>query len=184
MHAWFDDIFMGTNMVTAHNVDLMRVYIILKKEQLYIRHKKFQPFAAVLDILCCKVDSHRVHADSNKMAKLCKWREPQDHREVLQFLGLIKYLAQFMPNVSAYMGPLQTICTNNLPFFWTLLHQKCFDTIKTLACKTPVLKLIIWSIPDGLSEGESQDYWVWVITDACPAGISAILAQGASWKLS
>ena len=71
VHAWFDDIFTGTDMVTAHNVELMRVYIILKKEWLYISCKKFQLFIAVLDILGCKVNSHGVHADSDKMAKLC-----------------------------------------------------------------------------------------------------------------
>ena len=76
-----------------HNVELMRVYIRLKKEQLYISCKKFQLFTAILDNLGCKVDSHGVHADSNKMAKLHEWHEPQDHREVLWFLGLIKYLA-------------------------------------------------------------------------------------------
>ena len=89
-----------------------------------------------------------------------------------------------MPNISAYTGPLQTICTNNLPFFWMPLHHKCFDTIKTLACKTLALKLIIWTTPEGLSKGESANYRVWVITNACPAGVRAILAQGVSWELS
>src|SRR6266446_3217287 len=89
-----------------------------------------------------------------------------------------------MPNVSVYTGPLQTICTKNLPFFWSPLHQKCFNNIKNLACKTPILKPIVWHVPDDLSEEERSKFRVWVITDACPAGVGAILAQGASWELS
>ena len=116
------------------------------------------------------------------MSKVCKWCEPSNHKEVLQFLGLVEYLARFMPNVSAYSGPLQTICTSNLPFRWTPLHQKCFDSIKVLACKTPILKPINWDIPREVTKDERQKYHVWVVTDACPAGMGAILAQGESWQ--
>ncbi len=184
VHAWFDDIFTGTNTVKQHNEHLLWVYTRLKDKKLYISKKKFDPFAPVLDILGCKVDAHRVHADSNKLAKLRDWRVPKDHTEVLCFLGLIEYLACFLPNISAYMGPLQTICTNNVPFRWSPLHQKCFEQIKVIACKMPVLKPICWDIPSNASDEEKLNYKVWVITDACPARVGAILAQGADWKTS
>ncbi len=138
IHVWFDDIFTGTDTVLKHNEKLMWVYLCLKEEWLYISHKKFEPFAPVLDILGCKVDMYRVHTNSDKMAKVRNWAILKDHNEVLQFLGLVEYLAHFMPNVSAFSGPLQTICSNHLPFRWTPLHQKCFDEIKTIACKTPI----------------------------------------------
>ena len=182
VHAWIDDILVGTDSVTDHNEKLLWVYSRLKAERLYISRKKFEPLAPVLDILGCKVDSHGVHANSDKMSKVRNWREPTDHREVLRFLGLVEYLARFMPNVSAYTGPLQTICTNNLPFRWTPLHQKCFDEIKALACKAPILKPIRWDVPKGLTDSELKEYSVWVITDACPAGMGAILAQGENWQ--
>src|SRR5258705_13434181 len=111
VHAWFDDIFTGTNTIEEHNERLLWVYSRLKAERLYISRKKFNPFAPVLDILGCKVDTHGVHMDSDKLTKLRDWWVPMDHTEVLCFLGLIEYLARFLPNISAYMGPLQTICT-------------------------------------------------------------------------
>src|SRR5260370_9879811 len=101
--------------------------------------------------------------------------------EVLRFLGLIEYLAWFLPNIGAYMGPLQNICMNHMPFQWTPLHQKCFDEIKLITCKMPILKPITWDFPLGITEVERLKSRVWVITDACPAGVSAILAQGEAW---
>ena len=98
--------------------------------------------------------------------------------------SLIEYLAHFLPNISAYTGPLQTICTNNLPFRWSLLHQKCFDQIKVITCKMLILKPICWDIPPNASEEEKLKYKVWVITDACPAGVGTILAQGDDWRMS
>src|SRR5260221_4678785 len=97
IHAWFNDIFTGTDTVLKHNEKLMWVYLHLKEEQLYISHKKFEPFAPVLDILGCKVDTYGVHTNSDKMAKVRNWAIPKDHNEVLQFLGLVEYLACFMP---------------------------------------------------------------------------------------
>src|SRR5258707_14698255 len=116
IHAWFNDIFTGTDTVLKHNEKLMWVYLHLKEEQLYISHKKFEPFAPVLDILGCKVDTYGVHTNSDKMAKVRNWAIPKDHNEILQFLGLVEYLAHFMQNVSTFSSPLQTICSNHLPF--------------------------------------------------------------------
>ncbi len=86
-----------------------------------------------------------------------------------------------MPNVSTFSRPLQTICSNHLPFRWTLLHQKCFEEIKTITCKTPILKPIVWEIPPEITEDKSK-FHVWVVTDACPAGMGAVLAQGKNWQ--
>jgi len=184
IHAWFNDIFTGTNTIEEHNKWLLWVYSRLKVKRLYISRKKFDPFAPVLDILGCKVDTHGVHADSDKLAKLRDWQVPMDHMEVLHFLGLIEYLTRFLPNISAYMGPLQTICTNNMPFRWSPLHQKCFDHIKLIACRTPILKPINWDIPLDIPEVAKNKFKVWVITDACPAGVGTVLAQGKDWRTS
>src|SRR5258708_36897704 len=100
-----------------------------------------------------------------------------DHTEVLHFLGLIEYLSRFLPNISAYTGPLQTICTNNMPFRWSPLHQKCFDHIKLIACRTPILKPITWDIPLHIPEVAKNKLKVWVITDACPADLRAVRLQ-------
>ena len=127
--------------------DFSGLYTHLRDKKLFISKKKFDPFAPVLDILGCKVDAHGVHVDLDKLTKLRNWHVPADHMEVLCFLGLIEYLTRFLPNISAYTGPLQTICTNNMPFRWSPLHQKGFDQIKIIVCRMPILKPINWDIP-------------------------------------
>src|SRR5260370_38250662 len=107
IHVWFDDIFIGTDMIQEHNQRLLWVYECLKEEKLYISHKKFDPYAQVLDILGCKVDSNGIHADSDKLSKIRNWHTPKDHIGVLQFLGLIENLAHFLPNIGAFTELLQ-----------------------------------------------------------------------------
>src|SRR5260370_3001914 len=114
IHVWFDDIFIGMDTIQEHNQHLLWVYEHLKEEKLYISCKKFDPYAQVLDILGCKVDSNGIHMDLDKLSKIRNWRMPKDHIEVLQFLGLIEYLAHFLPNIGAFTGPCkifaQIIC--------------------------------------------------------------------------
>jgi len=143
--------------------------------------KKFDPYAPILDILGCKVDLNGIHADSDKLAKIRNWCIPKDHTEVLRFLGLIEYLTWFLPNIGAYTGPLKNICMNHMPFQWMPLHQKCFNEIKFITCKTPILKPIIWEFPSGTTMEQKVKSRVWVIMDACPASVGAVLAQGETW---
>src|ERR1700720_359091 len=92
--------------------------------------------------------------------------------DVQCFLSLVQYLAHFMPDVSAYSGPLAAIKKNGHPFLWKPLHQVCMDNIKALACKTPILQPI----------DPSLDEPIWVICDASASGIGAVYGQGQTWK--
>src|SRR6266581_2239448 len=95
---------------------------------------------------------------------------------------MVEYLSIFMPNVSGYTGPLQTICSNKQIFRWPPLHQKCFDEIKHLACRAPILKPIQWNPLGNLLKEERNKLHVWVITDTCPAGMGALIGQGEKWQ--
>ncbi len=95
---------------------------------------------------------------------------------------MVEYLSIFMPNISSYTGPLQTICLNKQIFRWTPLHQKCFDEIKRLACRAPILKPVQWNPLENLSKEERNKLHVWVITDTCPVGMGALIGQGEKWQ--
>ncbi|OJT06199.1 Transposon Tf2-1 polyprotein, partial [Trametes pubescens] len=96
----------------------------------------------------------------------------QSKDEVLRFLGLVQYLAHFLPDLSAFTSPLETISSNGHPFYWCPLHQTCLDRIKAMACKAPILKPID---PD-------LDEPIWVITDTSAYGVGAVYGQGPDWR--
>src|ERR1700730_3477787 len=83
-----------------------------------------------MDCLGHIIDDDGIHADTNKMHKLRDWRTPRDYHDVQRFLGLVQYLAQFMPNVTAYTTPLSGMARHNMLFVWTAVHNKCFESIK------------------------------------------------------
>ena len=60
---------------------------------------------------------------------------------------------------------------NGAPFFWRPLHQRCFDMIKHVCYKTPVIHPVDYK----------SDEPIWLICDASKTGIGAMYKQGASW---
>jgi hypothetical protein len=126
-----------------------------------------------MDCLGHLIDDRGLHTDTDKMECIRNWRMPKNHKEVQRFLGLVQYLAHFMPDITAYTGPLSAICRNGQPFYWKPLHEACFNHIKLIACKSPILKLINLKSNDP----------VWVICDASMAGIGAMYGQGETWQM-
>jgi hypothetical protein len=84
----------------------------------------------------------------------------------------MQYIAQFMPDLSAYTGPLSSLCSETCMFHWRPLHDKCLEIIKGLACKTPILK------PIDPTSGEP----IWLVCDTSVSGVGAMYGQGADWR--
>ncbi len=106
------------------------------------------------------------------MQRIREWRTPRTFNDVKRFLGLVQYIAHFMPDVSAFTGPLHGMTKNGHVFEWRPIHQKCLDSIKALACKTLILKPI----------DPSKDEPIWVICDASTSGVGAVYGQGPDWQ--
>src|SRR5229473_153967 len=96
----------------------------------------------------------------------------RNKHDVQQFLRLVQYLAHFMPDVTAYTGPLAAMGGHGHPFLWKPMHQMCIDNIKRLACKTPILRPI----------DPRLDEPIWLVCDASASGIGTMYGQGPTWQ--
>jgi hypothetical protein len=172
VHAYLDDIFVFSHTLEDHEADLEYVFQKLRENRLFIERAKCDLYSKSMDCLGHRVDDKGLHADADKMARIREWRTPKNLKEVQRFLGLVQYLAHFMPDVTSYAGPLSAICRNGQPFYWKPLHEACFNSIKVIACRSPILKPI---------DPQSADP-IWVICDASLSGIGALYGQGETWQ--
>jgi hypothetical protein len=140
MHVYLDDIFVYSNSVEEHEHHLKLVLDRLRENSLYLKWSKCNLYAKTLDCLGHIIDDWGIHPDSDKMAWICDWRVPQDYNDIQWFVGLVNYVGNFLPNVTAYTGPLLAITQNGAPFNWQPIHQRCFDMIKRICEKTPIIK--------------------------------------------
>lgn len=172
VHVYLDDIFVFSDTLDEHVNHLDWVLTKLQENKLYLSPTKCALFSARVLCLGHVIDDKGLHADTDKMARVRNWPVPRNYHDVQRFLGLVQYLAHFMPNLASYTAPLSSITRNGQVFNWRAIHQKCFDEIKALACKTPILRPIDPKNPDP----------IWVITDASISGVGAVYGQGPEWN--
>ncbi|KAJ8482182.1 hypothetical protein ONZ51_g5522 [Trametes cubensis] len=172
VHVYLDDIFVYSDSIEEHEKHLEIVFEKLRKAQLYLSRKKCDLFSKDMDCLGHRIDDRGLHADMDKMSRIRNWRTPRSYQEVQHFLGLVNYLAHFMPDVTAYTTPLSGMIRNDRPFVWRALHDKCFESIKALACKVPILKPI----------DPNKNEPIWLICDASVYGLGALYGQGPNWQ--
>jgi hypothetical protein len=172
VHVYLDDVFIFSYSLEEHERHLEEVFNVLREAKLYLSKSKFDVYSETMDCLGHVIDNRGIHADEEKMQCIRDWRTPQSHGEILRFLGLVQYLAHFLPDVSAYTTPLANTGRNNRPFQWTPLLDKCFESIKALACKTPILSPI----------NPKVNIPIWVISDGSKSGVGAYYGQGMDWQ--
>ena len=95
------------------------------------------------------------------------------------FLGLVRYLATFLPQLAEYTRTLDTLtkkeCDKEFPE-WTETHQHAFDSIKELATSTECLTTIDYT--------KMPDYKIFVTMDASDYGSGAVLSFSPSYDMA
>ena len=78
------------------------------------------------------ISSHPIEVNSNKAFKVNDWPVPRNQGDIQSFLGLINYLAEFIPNLAEYSTILSCLTKIGIEFVWANTEQKAFEEIKSL----------------------------------------------------
>ena len=90
---------------------------------------------------------------------------PTDVAGVKRVLGLVQYLAKFIPNLSDVSDPLRILVKNDVQWHWNREQQQSFDELKRLVSTAPVLRFY------------NVDEPVTVSVDASSKGLGVVLLQ-------
>lgn len=66
--------------------------------------------------------------DKEKVRAIQNMPEPVDKAALMRFLGLLQYLAKFVPNMSDISAPLRKLLEGNIAWHWESEQQKSFVT--------------------------------------------------------
>ena len=175
VYVYLDDIFIFSYTIEEHESHLQQVFDILRAQSLYLSASKVDLYSNSMDCLGHRIDDRGLHADSDKMKSVRNWPRPRDYNDVQKFLGMINYLSQFMPDVSAYTSPLSGMSRMRV-WTWGPLHEKCFASLKSIACKTPILR------PINYDRARKCGEHIYLVCDASIAGVGSYYGQGADWQ--
>ena len=132
-HIYLDDIVIWSQTVEEHVCNVRTILQALKDARLYCNPKKSRLFCDEIHFLGHKISRQGIEADTSKMDKILQWPIPKTATQVRSFLGLVRYVAAFLPNLATHTAVLTELtykdCEKRFPP-WTMRHQQAFNEIK------------------------------------------------------
>lgn len=103
--------------------------------------------------------------DQSKVEAIIQMPTPECKKDVERFLGMVTYLAKFVPNMSQNTEPLRRLTRDEVAWHWEEEHQNTFNNLKTTLTEAPLLRYYDVKLPVTLS------------VDASKSGLGAVLLQ-------
>jgi len=149
----------------------------LRKAGVFINAKKSVLFTTDVEFLGHKISQAGIEACDRKAGKIIDWPVPTSSTETRQFLGLVRYLQIFLPDLATHCKVLEQLTQKRYEHDfpkWSQVQQDAFDVIKQLVISRECLTVID---PDLMPE-----YKIFVTTDASDIASGAVLSFGKSWE--
>ena len=106
-----------------------------------------------------------VKADPSKIEAITKMPTPESPANLHRFLGMVQYLAKFVPNLASNSSALRQLLVKDANWEWTEEHTKQFHDLQFLVTNNPVLKYFDPNLPVKLS------------VDVSKSGLGSVLLQ-------
>ena len=90
---------------------------------------------------------------------------PKDKKELMRFLGMVKYLGKFIPKLSELTAPLRMLTRNDTIWCWSEEHTRIVNNLKNILTSSPILSYYDENKP------------LLIQSDACKDGLGCVLLQ-------
>ena len=176
-HVYLDNIIIWSNSLTKHETNIALVLEALRKGSLYCSVRKSVLFCREVDFLGHHISECGIEADPKKVDCILNWPIPKSATEVCAFLGLVWYIADFLPQLADHtcvLTPLTHKGTDtNFPA-WFPEHQTVFENIKALVIGSDCLI--------NINHDNMGDNRIFVTCDASDCRTGAVLSFSKTWE--
>lgn len=175
--VYLDNIVIWSNTIAEHIKHIDMVMKALANTRLFCNKKKCNFFLAELNFLRHHISAWGIEPNLSKVQKILHWPTPATSTSVCAFLGLIHYIAVFLPKLADYTHVLTPLMKKDAKshFSWSEEHQATFNDIKALIVNTDCLTVINHTDPDNK---------FFIACDASNWWTSACLSFGKTWETS
>lgn len=166
--CFFDDIIVAGRTLPE---TIQRVHALLnklRKFNLHLNKNKCKLFRESVTYLGYTISKAGLQKNADKTKAIANIQRPKDVTELRQFIGMVTFYNNFIPNMAARLNPLYNLLHDDVQFEWDKKCQQSFEDIKAELQSDKVLMPYDEKLPLILA------------TDASPFGISAILSHKTS----
>ena len=124
-----DDLLIWGENQQQHDERLRQVLERARQKNLKLNREKSQIALDEISYIGHTLGKEGLKPDPQKVRAITEMTRPQYKEELQQFLGMVTYIAKFIPNFSQVSAPLRQLLEGDIDWQWTENQDKKFNTI-------------------------------------------------------
>ena len=161
----FDDIIIAGTNVHDHDEILKKVLQRAKDKGVRFNKNKLKLRIPEGKYVGNIVSAEGNKPDPDKVKAITEMPNPESKQDLQRLLGMVNYLAKFIPNMSEVTSNLRVLLKKDVAWNWSHEHDRSLKNLKQLLTSAPVLKYFDVNKP------------VEIQTDASRNGLGSCLLQ-------
>ena len=135
-----DDLLVWGDTIEEHDQRLIKVLERAREYNLKLNRNKCKIRTTEIKYIGHVLSTDGLKADDEKLRAVVQLPPPQDKQELMRFMGMIQYLAKFIPNLSEVSAPLRKLLENDTAWHWEEEQKQRYEQLKKLVTNAPTLK--------------------------------------------
>lgn len=135
-----DDIIVGGNGEKEHDENLRKILDRAREVNLRLNPLKCKFRQSEIGYVGHIFTKDGLKPDPSKTKAIEEMPAPDNVTALRRFLGVINYMARFIPNISEISAPLHQLTHKDCEWCWYEQHQNAFDALKKALASPPTLR--------------------------------------------
>lgn len=148
-----------------HEQNLLRLKKRCQEQNIRLNDEKAKVKQRQIIFMGHEITQEGIKADSTKVRAITEMMAPTDVHGVKRLVGMIQYLAKFLPNLSSDIEPIRELTKKDVCFNWSNACEESFRKVKAKVSNTPVLAYF------------NPDKELTVQVDSSQSGLGVVLLQ-------
>lgn len=163
--VFIDDILIYAVTELKHDEYVQEVLKTLKRQNVLLNAAKCRIKMRQVKFLGHVLNGEGIRPSEDKIIAIKKFRTPETKEEIRSFLGIVTFVARFIPDLATKTNSLRQLIKKDVKFEWALIHEEAFQSIKKAMSNVETLAYF-----------DPKDK-TRLVTDASPYGLGAVLIQ-------
>ena len=139
VHVIADDLIISAKDEAEHDAIILRVLERARQQNVKFNANKIQYKVNTVTYMGHIVSAEGMRPDPRKVEAIVNMPRPSDRQGLMRLPGMIKYLAQYIPNESSITAPLRLLLKQDVEWSWQPEHDVAMQLVRETLARDTVL---------------------------------------------